>query len=220
MQPPIPEPRTHHASSRRRHRDRGFTLLETVVAIAVLLGALMGPVSLILRSSYAGIISKNRLIADHLAQEGIELIRAVRDNNALCIKRGASMNWNDDPDTGGGPPVLRDYYRVDALNTTTISCPGAIINTPRPVNQSVASCFATPLNLTAGGVYSYSAGTPTIFSRCVIACSPPNTGPCGSDTADSGIPPGDQMSIMSEVRWTDQSASQSVILRDRVYNWQ
>lgn len=202
----------------------GFTLLETLVAIAVLLAALIGPVALIGHALSSASFSKNNVIAHNLAQEGMELFRAIRENNILCASLGGTMEWNDDPDLGGGPPKLRDYYEIDVLNTITLSCGSDSINTPRPTNRNGPNCVTDPtsLLLDPDGVYNYTSGSPTIFSRCMEVCSPPSVPPC-SVAADLDIPliPADhQMEIISTVSWQEKGALKSIILRDRLYYWQ
>src|SRR3989344_7536362 len=61
--------------------QRGFTLIETLVAL-VLITVAMGPV-FILATSSVNVASRieHNLIASNLAQEGIEVIRNIRDTN-------------------------------------------------------------------------------------------------------------------------------------------
>jgi len=61
----------------------GFTLVETLVAIAVLLTSLTGPLFLAERSFIAATGSRDQMIATFLADEGIEYVRKVRDTNYL-----------------------------------------------------------------------------------------------------------------------------------------
>ena len=61
----------------------GFTFVETLVAIAVLLIAIVAPLSLVYQSLAASRVARNQITAIYLAQEAIEYIRATRDDNAL-----------------------------------------------------------------------------------------------------------------------------------------
>lgn len=55
-------------------RDKkGFTLIETFVAISILLIAVMGPLQMFSKAIADGLYAKNQTIAYYLAQEGIEL---------------------------------------------------------------------------------------------------------------------------------------------------
>jgi len=67
----------------------GFTLLEVLVALSVLIMGLLASVSLLAKTSSLNTVISDRLIASHLAQEGIELVRNLISNNIL-----AGEIWN------------------------------------------------------------------------------------------------------------------------------
>ena len=75
---------------RIQHSQRGFTLLETLVAISILLIAVVGPMSIIGRSLPQSAYARDHAIAVNLAQEGIEAVRQKRDSNMLD-------KWNSGP---------------------------------------------------------------------------------------------------------------------------
>ncbi|MFA5996922.1 MAG: type II secretion system protein [Candidatus Paceibacterota bacterium] len=66
-------------------RTRAFTLIETLIAISILLVAVVGPISLIGDATHKLYYSKDQMIAINLAQEGIEAVRQVRDSNMLAV---------------------------------------------------------------------------------------------------------------------------------------
>lgn len=198
----------------------GFTLVETLVAMAVLLAVLVGPITLIAHGLFSASFSRNRLIASNLAQEGIELVRAVRDNNMLCIALGPTPNntsgWDNNP--SGPPPKLLDYFEIEAFDVQVLTCGGFSIQTPRPIRRNASTCN-TPIRINSNGIYTYTSGTPTGFTRCVQVCSPPNAAPC-STVADADIPNNDQMEIISTVSWMEHGSPKNITLRDRLYRWQ
>ena len=61
----------------------GFTLIEMLVAITVLLLSIGGPLTIAAQAVFSSNIARDRLTAAYLAQEGIELTRYLRDNNAV-----------------------------------------------------------------------------------------------------------------------------------------
>ncbi|MBU4536793.1 prepilin-type N-terminal cleavage/methylation domain-containing protein [Patescibacteria group bacterium] len=63
--------------------QRGFTLIETFVAIAVLLIAMSGPLVLVTKGLSISKMAKGQITAIYLAQEAIEYMRNVRDTNIL-----------------------------------------------------------------------------------------------------------------------------------------
>lgn len=191
----------------------GFTLVETLVAVAILVAGIIGPLELISRSLHSAPFSKNNLIAYNLAQEGIELVRAIRDNNMLCDVNGGGRTWNSDP--GGG--LLNGYFEFSTeypASFETISCSSYSFKTPRPIHRGLGTCNNI-LFIGGDGLYTYDpSGTPSLFSRCVQVCSP--GGGCGA-SLDPDIPNTDYMDIVSTIIWNEHGRDKSVILRDRLY---
>lgn len=187
---------------------KGFTLLETIVALTVLLAAIAGPVSLVTRGLFSSSFSKNRLIAAHLAQEGIELIRLIREQNVMCIVKGAaSMKWDTDFDgtgslRGAGPKT------IDATDVFTTSCaPGVTIHNPR----RGGNCDTTTLRIDSSSGYNHVTGATTIFTRCVDVIQP---------SANEGtIPKQDIMDVISKVQWNEKGTTRTVELKEKFYNW-
>lgn len=61
---------------------KGFTLIETIVSIAILTIAIVGPMTLSARSIHASSGARLQLEATYLANEGIEVVRNLRDNSS------------------------------------------------------------------------------------------------------------------------------------------
>ncbi len=59
----------------------GFTLIEVVVSMALLVLVFGGLIGVMILSQETKISTKNNLIANNLAQEGIDLVRFIRDRN-------------------------------------------------------------------------------------------------------------------------------------------
>ena len=191
---------------------KGFTLLETVVALTVITAAVVGPVSLITRGLYSFSFSKNKVIAANLAQEGIELIRLVRENNVACdaVNGPAVWQWNKDPDGG---LIGHTTVGVDGESFIGIRCGDSTIQTPR-LSSSCSSPlrFETDQLLENYGTYGYRSGVETMFFRCVEIAVPP-------DSPDGDIPPSAQMDVISTVTWNERGTDRSVTLRERLYDW-
>lgn len=93
-------------------QNQAFTLIETIIAIFLLIVGTVGAFSLIQKSIIFTSISSSRLVAFYLAQEGIEVIRNIRDTNYL-----EKTVWDD------GISLDSDY-RLDyrSLNFPDITC--------------------------------------------------------------------------------------------------
>ncbi|MEX0933127.1 MAG: hypothetical protein WDZ74_00090 [Candidatus Paceibacterota bacterium] len=62
---------------------RGFTVIEAFVGISILLIGLVGPLMLVNSNLQAGRFSRDQITSYYLAQEAIEMVREVRDENFL-----------------------------------------------------------------------------------------------------------------------------------------
>ena len=61
----------------------GFTLIEALVAIAILTMSIAGPMVTASDGLKNSIYARDQIVAFYIAQEGVEIIRSVRDGNAL-----------------------------------------------------------------------------------------------------------------------------------------
>lgn len=81
--------------SRNIHRNNnssGFTIVETLIAITILMIAIAGPLVIATKSLNTASASKNQMIASYLAQESMEMIKNQRDAN---VSAGAPTGWLD-----------------------------------------------------------------------------------------------------------------------------
>ncbi len=145
----------------------GFTLIETLVAIAVLTLAITLPYATVEKALTASYIARDQLAASTLAAEGLEYVRGVRDSNYIYNYDNPStpISWMGALDGSNGSGV----YSV--ANCFTNSC---TVDTylDKPVACSVATCTDQPLHLIsdgAGGQYysQASGGTVSRFSRAL-----------------------------------------------------
>jgi len=63
--------------------NRAFTLIETIIAIGVLTIAMIAAIQLAASSNRLSSLLMQRFTAHHLAEEGVEIIRNMRDTNWL-----------------------------------------------------------------------------------------------------------------------------------------
>ena len=69
-----------YSTTQQNTHYTGFTLVEVLVAISLLLLALVGPMTFIARSSQSTELNNQQVPAVFLAQEGVELVQKVRDD--------------------------------------------------------------------------------------------------------------------------------------------
>lgn len=79
--------------------ERGQSLIELLVAIAVFV-IVVGSLSFLILDSYvSGRLAQEMTIADYLAEEGLEAVQSIRDNNWLNFNTGehglaiSGNNW-------------------------------------------------------------------------------------------------------------------------------
>lgn len=128
---------------------RGFTLVETLVAITILMIAIVGPFYSIQQAITASYVSRDQLIASSLAQEGVEYIYFVRNSNYL-----SSRAW----DAGLGDCRNSQGCTVDPTQNTIAQCS----------NGAWPSGGCAPLRLSSTGLYTQTGSYPaTRFTRKV-----------------------------------------------------
>jgi type II secretory pathway pseudopilin PulG len=77
---------------------KGFTLIEALVSIGLILVAVIGPLTLTMNAINTIIQNKNRVIASYLAEEIVENFRNYRDDFALTCSN-IYIETDTDPDT-------------------------------------------------------------------------------------------------------------------------
>lgn len=70
------------------YSNRGFTLIETFVAIVVLMIAVLGPMSLLSRALQDSRYIRDEIIGSYLSQEGIELVIDCRNRGCPDLEDG------------------------------------------------------------------------------------------------------------------------------------
>ena len=132
-------------------KQKGFTLIETLVAITVLILGVTGAYVAATQSITNSIYAKEQVIAFYLAQEAVEKIRNTRDTNAI-----SGLNWLHNLAEQGTDPC---YFGN--------SCYGDIFNSPngQPFNQcSGAGACPDLYQDPTTGFYSYNSSAPNIDS--------------------------------------------------------
>ncbi|MDP4020967.1 MAG: prepilin-type N-terminal cleavage/methylation domain-containing protein [Candidatus Adlerbacteria bacterium] len=128
--------------------NRGFTLIETMVAVLILATAIAGPLTIASKSLIAAVTAKDQVSAFFLAQDGIEFMRFARDTNKL-----QDSDWL----AGTG---------VDLSNC--LSTDGCYVDTTSAVTPASCSTFCPLLQYDSSiNKFSYTSGVNTIFRRTI-----------------------------------------------------
>lgn len=180
---------THRPRTHLRAPGRGFTLVETLVAITVLVIAIVGPLYAIHRSVIASYTARDQLIATALAQEGVEYIRNERDGNYL----------------GGAPDWMSGLAACEGTTGCTVDPSQNVIQAcPTSAN---GGCPALRMN-PASKLYmqSTNSGYPqTKFTRKV-------------EVRDVGSA-GTEVDVIVTVSWVTLGIPYTVVVHEHLYNW-
>ncbi|HLN19226.1 MAG TPA: hypothetical protein VK255_03610 [Patescibacteria group bacterium] len=127
--------------SKRTKIKKGFYMIEAIIALFLISTGLLVAVDLMTSVSINTTRDRDNIIAAMLAQEGLEIVRNVRDNN-FAIGDTAFAN--------GFPAASSDNCRVSNIATTSvgITCDGSYV-----------------INLTGAKLYASAAGDSTKFQR-------------------------------------------------------
>ena len=91
-------------SIRNNKNKFGFTLVETLVALSVVMVGLMAAFSVAQSGVSSSSFAKDRITAFFLAQEAIEAVKNRRDHNLLLSNAGTQTNWLEGITIQGGLP--------------------------------------------------------------------------------------------------------------------
>ena len=138
-----------------KKKNKGFTLLETLVAIGLFSALIIAPLSIASNGLSAANAGKDRITAVALAQDAIEYIRNVRDANRL---NGAS-NW-----LMGLTGSQECRY-----NVTGNGHKGCRVDSLASLTERIKPNTGIPLLYDSStGLYGYTTGQDSLFTRFAI----------------------------------------------------
>ncbi|MEK7180595.1 MAG: type II secretion system protein [Patescibacteria group bacterium] len=139
----------------------GFTLVETLVAISILLGSITAPMLIASRGISITALARDQVMAAYLAQDAVEYVMAKKKQNSLNEILGNSTGWLLNLDTPCGAP---NGCIVDTLYDLV---------QPTPATACAATCSPLKFN-NVTGAYGYGSGadwTDSRFTRKVVISS-------------------------------------------------
>jgi prepilin-type N-terminal cleavage/methylation domain-containing protein len=193
---------------KNRERTNGFTLVETLVAVTILLVVIVGPMTIAQRGMQSSYFAGEQITAIYLAQEAIEHFQELRDDVALQSFDDYKDNVNDVPE---------DTRRwLTNLDGNCKSNQGCDINGSTYRNCSLTN--QCRLNLLSGSsvrAYGYGPGSASKFTRTVVV----GNGSLGWGNFDAlgGVP------VTVTVSWTPGNtttygATRSVVIQTYIYD--
>lgn len=152
-----------HSNYRKNlNKKKGFTVIESLVAIFILLISITGPMAFSQSGLRAAFVSRDQITAFYLAQDALEFIKNWRDNNLLYgNNRPWSYNFGYCGASGCSVDTFSGTYPPDSFgNGGVIKCDGT---------GDDPGCFnSVPLKINDDGFLGHYGSFNSIFYRQVV----------------------------------------------------
>jgi prepilin-type N-terminal cleavage/methylation domain-containing protein len=175
---------------------RGFTLVETMVAISLLTIAVIGTLTAVQNGLQDTTIAKDQTVAFHLAQEGMEFIKNKRDENVLKNLGGSPTNWLHGLSEAGDPCFFGKTCRIDSY--VGADNPGGIVD----CGGSLGSCPVLREDSNSG-LFGYNGGWPATYFKREIQFQ--------SISAD-------EVMVTMTISWTNRGNARSFQVAESLFN--
>lgn len=192
---------------KRASLQRGFTIVETLVALMIFTFSIVGLISISSRGILDTSLAKNRMTASYLAQEGLETLRNKRDsavitNQVLCSAAPNScsgsttgtVGWYDFMAAAASCDIAQGGCDIDPLSLNITPC-----------QESDSACVIGMNTLTGYYGHGTSNSTSTIFKRIITL-----------DHSSTN----DELEVTVTVTWHQGLSDQKVSVAENIYNWQ
>lgn len=187
----------------------GFSILEALVAIAILIIALTGPMVFAQQSLRAARLARDQVTAFYLAQDAIEFVKHVRDENSLSTLfrddwlAGLEECFADEGNPNSGCQVSTPEWTGGSTDSAVDACPGS--DCPLYEQEPLAGGKLY-------GIFGGGASVESRFSRRVRIMTPEGDNPSGET---------EEALVEVRVWWdtTGVSGERQVLVREHVYNW-
>lgn len=188
-----------------KRNSRGFTLVETLVAISIFTVSILGLLAVLTQGMVNTSYAKQKIVASYLAQEGIEYIRNLRDTMVLY------------PDSGSSPAVRWSSFR-NRLTAAAASCNGAsgCYFNDSAVSFTDPTIPMTDLQLLSCGSncpelkydsttdkYGYATGSASGYTRQIKAV----------------LVNANEVRIISKVSWVHTGKTYNITFAESLFNW-
>lgn len=177
--------------------EAGFTLVETLVAITILLIAVGGSLTVASQSIASAALARDQTIAFWLAQDAMEYIHNARDTNILQEGMPWLNNLGFCNSAGGG------VCQIDTTMPYTEFL---------AINLCINHAACDPLLYDSEDkLYSYSdteTATETIFTRSA-----------SYEYLPPGIESSDEVVVTVTVSWESRLPTKSIVMKKTMLNW-
>jgi prepilin-type N-terminal cleavage/methylation domain-containing protein len=183
------------------YNQSGFSLVETLVAITILLIVITGPLTLVSNSARSTNFANDQVMANFLAQEGLELSQAARDNQqiptfASSYSGADGAAWNTFANPSG---LYQNCFSANGCGLDQDTDAAGTLNVSNCLSTGTGCRLYSNANPTERAQYTHDsnsgANSPTRYTRVIRM------------TNGSG-----QVEIVSRVTWrSDGQRAQQVV---------
>ena len=185
--------------------NKGFTIVEVLISLTIFSIAVAGVITVAVQGSLNVNAARNKVTASYLADEGVELMRSMRDTAVVNAGVGfEAAGW-----TAFNSPAFASLCITASCDIDPTNNAGS---DPYPSASNISDCTPTagfchlyyvPSTGYYTGVVTTPGLTPSIFSRGIrlTVLNP------------------DEIQITSTVQWTEGTVVQSVTQTETLFNW-
>lgn len=179
-------------------KNKGFTLVESLVAVAILSLSILSAFTAVQGSLQYSINTKDQITAFYLIQEAMEYVKNIRDENALMALSGAGNTWltglsslTTDPCWYGGSGTSQKVCRIDSPNKEEDYCGNEFGSCPVLKQDPVTKLFG------------YTGATDTMFKR---------------ELQFTNISDGKEILVKIRVSWSSRGVDKTVEVSETLFN--
>ena len=194
----------------------GFTLIETLVAVAIIMLAIAGPLVSANRALVSAYIARDQLTASYLGQEGVEYVRRMRDSVYLYDYKADPSNSNlatlafSDFTAGSIPGSIKSCFLGSG------SC--ALLDPILPMDVSTGSTYNYAMQLCSNATCSVEGKLSLTGGRYVF-----NNGAGGISVFTRSIKfytVGSEIEVVVTVSWNERGVPYSTVVTDYISPWE
>ncbi|OGC86298.1 hypothetical protein A3D70_00345 [Candidatus Adlerbacteria bacterium RIFCSPHIGHO2_02_FULL_54_18] len=182
-------------------RVRGFTLIETLIAVLLLSVAVTGPLTIASKGLTATLTAKDQFVAYYLAQDAMEQVRYLRDS--ACLAAGVQ------PSGCPSGTWLSNLSACKSVDGSTACYLDSLAVDPAVATACSGSCPLMKYDPSTK-IFRYTSGTatPQQFIRSVYVKNDPATP--------------DEAAVTVTVSWVDVAGvtHRPATVRGNIFRWQ
>ena len=174
--------------------NKGFTLVESLVAISVFTIAILGTFTAVQQGLATSGFAKDQVVAFYLIQDAMEYVRNIRDENGINSLNSVASGGSAVPWLTGLSNVVTDpcYFgkvcRIDSYVKQAVDCSGSCAN----INQDSST-----------GLFGYTVGWPATKFKREIRFQQISS---------------NEIVVIVSVSWTSGVFSKNITVRETLFN--